>query len=121
MVDDHFFPEHFEVTAGAAFVFDEEDGAGLDGVGDIGGEGGEGLLVEEGRDEKDGGGGMLYVLHGAKLGNLKYPGGSGIGAGMSFFLFLNLSMQIQIRGERHLRARFEIIPNSDGISLSSRR
>jgi hypothetical protein len=28
---------------------------------------------------------MLYVLHGAKLGNLKYPGGSGIGAGMSFF------------------------------------
>jgi hypothetical protein len=56
LVDDHFFPEHFQVTAGAAFVFDKEDGAGSDGVEDIGGEGGEGLPVEEGGDEINGGG-----------------------------------------------------------------
>jgi hypothetical protein len=64
LVDDHFFPEHFQVTTGAAFVFDKEDGAGLDGVEDIGGEGREGQLVEEAGDEVDGGGG---VLHGAKV------------------------------------------------------
>lgn len=56
LVDDHFFPKHFQVSAGAAFVFDEEDGAGFDCVEDIVGERGEGLLVEEGGDEVDGGG-----------------------------------------------------------------
>lgn len=55
VVDNHFFPNHFKVPAGAAFVFDKEGGAGFDGVKDICRERGEGLLVEEGRDEIDGG------------------------------------------------------------------
>jgi hypothetical protein len=63
LVYDHFFPEHFDVTAGGAFVFDEEDGAGFDGVEDIGGEGSKGLLIEVGGDEIDGGGCDLHVLH----------------------------------------------------------
>jgi len=54
IVNNHFFPEGFQVTACGALVFDEEDGAGFDGVEDIGGEGGEGMLVEESRDEVDG-------------------------------------------------------------------
>ena len=56
IVDDHFFPKHFQVSARGTFVFDEEDGAGFDCVKDIVGERGEGLLVEEGGDEVDGGG-----------------------------------------------------------------
>jgi hypothetical protein len=54
VVDDHFFPERFEIAARTALVLDKEDATGLHGVEQVGRHDLRGILVEKGGDQVKG-------------------------------------------------------------------